>query len=141
MGESRKVLNLVIQSVTVGAVEMFGGGAAAWRTIAFIYCIIGIITNTLAVFSVKELSDEELKEVVESTNVFAKLAPEQKSRVVSMLRINGHVVGFMGDGINDAPAVRKSDVGISVDTGVDIAKESADIILLEKDLMVLENGI
>ena len=62
MGESRKVLNLVIQSVTVGAVEMFGGGAAAWRTIAFIYCIIGIITNTLAVFSVKELSDEELKD-------------------------------------------------------------------------------
>ena len=62
MGESRKVLNLVIQSVTVGAVEMFGGGAAAWRTIAFIYCIIGIITNTLAVFSVKELPDEELKD-------------------------------------------------------------------------------
>ena len=62
MGESRKVLNLVIQSVTVGAVEMFGGGAAAWRTIAFIYCIIGIITNTLAVFSVKELSDEDLKD-------------------------------------------------------------------------------
>ncbi|XEN37826.1 magnesium-translocating P-type ATPase [Paraclostridium ghonii] len=90
---------------------------------------------------VEVMSDEELKEEVENTNVFAKLSPEQKSRVVSMLRSNGHVVGFMGDGINDAPAMRKADVGISVDTGVDIAKESADIILLEKDLMVLEKGI
>ncbi len=103
---------------------------------------VGIdVSNIILGHQVEVMSDEELKEVVESTNVFAKLSPEQKSRVVSMLRINGHVVGFMGDGINDAPAMRKSDVGISVDTGVDIAKESADIILLEKDLMVLENGI
>lgn len=103
---------------------------------------VGIdVSNIILGHQVEVMSDEELKEEVERTNVFAKLSPEQKSRVVSMLRSNGHVVGFMGDGINDAPAMRKSDVGISVDTGVDIAKESADIILLEKDLMVLENGI
>ena len=87
------------------------------------------------------MTDKELKERVEKTNIFAKLSPQQKARVVLILRQNGHVVGFMGDGINDAPAMKKADVGISVDTAVDIAKESADIILLQKDLMVLEKGI
>jgi Mg2+-importing ATPase len=87
------------------------------------------------------MSKEELKKAVETTNVFAKLSPQQKATVVSQLRENGHVVGYMGDGINDAPAMKASDVGISVDTAVDIAKESAHVILLEKDLMVLENGI
>lgn len=77
----------------------------------------------------------------ESTDVFAKLTPDQKARVVSALRENGHTVGFMGDGINDAAAMKSADIGISVDTAVDVAKESADIILLEKDLMVLEQGI
>ena len=76
----------------------------------------------------------------ESTDVFAKLTPDQKARVVSALRENGHTVGFMGDGINDAAAMKSADIGISVDIAVDVAKESADIILLEKDLMVLERA-
>jgi magnesium-transporting ATPase (P-type) len=78
---------------------------------------------------------------VESTTVFAKLSPIDKERVVRALRGNGHVVGFMGDGINDAPALHAADIGISVDTAVDIAKEAADIILLEKSLMVLVDGV
>lgn len=90
---------------------------------------------------VQNYSDEELNKVVEENNIFAKLSPSQKSRIVRALRNNGHTVGFMGDGINDAAAMKESDVGISVDTAVDIAKESADIILLEKDLTVLEEGI
>ncbi len=88
-----------------------------------------------------DLSDEELKTRVENVTIFAKLSPVDKARVVSALRENGHTVGFMGDGINDAPAMKASDVGISVDTAADIAKESADVILLEKDLMVLKEGI
>lgn len=90
---------------------------------------------------VEKMSDEELAKEVEKTTVFAKLSPMQKARVVETLRANGHTVGYMGDGINDAPAMKVADVGISVDTAVDIAKESADVILLEKDLMVLERGI
>lgn len=77
----------------------------------------------------------------ETTDVFAKLTPGQKARVVSVFRENGHTVGFMGDGINDASAMKSADIGISVDTAVDVAKESADIVPLEKDLMVLEEGI
>ncbi len=72
--------------------------------------------------------------------MFAKLTPLHKERIVQLLRKQGHVVGFMGDGINDAPALRAADIGISVDSAVDIAKEAADIILLEKSLMVLEQG-
>lgn len=87
------------------------------------------------------MSDAALAKVAETTDVFAKLTPDQKARVVSVLRQNGHTVGFMGDGINDAAAMKAADIGISVDTAVDVAKESADIILLEKDLMVLEQGI
>lgn len=87
------------------------------------------------------MSDEKLREVAEKTTVFAKLSPTEKARVVTVLRDNGHTVGYMGDGINDAPAMKVSDVGISVDTAVDIAKESADVILLEKDLSVLRDGI
>ena len=90
---------------------------------------------------VEALSDKKLSKVLGRTTVFAKLSPSQKARVVTLLRENGHVVGYMGDGINDAAAMKVADVGISVDTAVDIAKESADIILLEKDLMVLEEGI
>ncbi|MDF9825096.1 Mg2+-importing ATPase [Breznakia sp. PF5-3] len=88
-----------------------------------------------------EMSDEEVKKEVKHVDVFAKLSPSQKARLVKLMKDNGNVVGFMGDGINDAPAMNQSDIGISVDTAVDIAKESADIILLEKDLMVLEEGI
>ncbi|MDU1855107.1 MAG: magnesium-translocating P-type ATPase, partial [Clostridium baratii] len=103
---------------------------------------VGIdVTNILLGSEIEDMTDRELGEKVKITNVFAKLSPAQKARIVSMLKENGHVVGFMGDGINDAPAMRKSDVGISVDTAVDIAKESADIILLEKNLMVLQKGV
>jgi len=90
---------------------------------------------------VERLSDEELAKAVEEHNIFAKLTPAHKERIVRILKSNGHVVGFMGDGINDAPALRTADIGISVDTAVDIAKEAADIILLEKSLMVLEEGV
>ncbi|MBW7573518.1 magnesium-translocating P-type ATPase [Caproiciproducens faecalis] len=90
---------------------------------------------------IEKMSEDELLKQVEDTTVFAKLSPIQKARVVNALQQLGHTVGFMGDGINDAQALSKADVGISVDTAVDIAKESADIILLEKDLMVLEHGV
>ncbi len=88
-----------------------------------------------------QMSDPELAIAVETTTVFAKLSPAHKERIVRVLHDKGHVVGFMGDGINDAPALRAADIGISVDTAVDIAKEAADIILLEKSLMVLEEGV
>jgi Mg2+-importing ATPase len=90
---------------------------------------------------VAKMNDVELKTIVEKYNIFVKLTPQQKTRIVETLRAAGHTVGFMGDGINDAPAMKEADVGISVDTAVDIAKESADVILLEKDLMVLERGL
>ena len=99
------------------------------------------VSNLLLGSDVERMSDDELIQAAETTDVFAKLSPDQKARVVSALRSNGHTVGFMGDGINDAAAMKSADIGISVDTAVDIAKESADIILLEKDLMVLEQGI
>ena len=90
---------------------------------------------------VETMTDAQLAEAVEAMDVFARQSPAHKKRVVQALQKKGHVVGFMGDGINDAPALRAADVGISVDTAVDIAKESADVILLEKDLMVLEEGV
>ncbi|UYF74137.1 magnesium-translocating P-type ATPase [Acinetobacter ursingii] len=90
---------------------------------------------------VETLSDEDLKLVVEEYTIFAKLSPIHKERIVEQLKANGYVVGFLGDGINDAAAIRAADIGISVDSAVDIAKESADLILLEKSLMVLENGV
>jgi Mg2+-importing ATPase len=90
---------------------------------------------------VEKMSDPELGEAAEKTTLFARLSPAHKERVIRALRGKGHVVGFTGDGINDAPALRAADVGISVDTATDIAKESADLILLEKDLMVLEGGV
>lgn len=88
---------------------------------------------------IEGMDDAALREAAEGADVFAKLTPQQKARIVACLR-EAHTVGFMGDGINDAAAMKASDVGISVDTAVDIAKESADVILLEKDLMVLERG-
>lgn len=90
---------------------------------------------------IEEFDDERLRKEIETAIVLAKLSPFQKARVVNALRENGHIVGFMGDGINDAAAMKKADVAISVDTAVDIAKESADIILLEKDLMVLAQSV
>ncbi|MDO5849033.1 MAG: magnesium-translocating P-type ATPase [Methanobrevibacter sp.] len=99
------------------------------------------VRNMVVGSEIDALTDEELAEIAQETDVFAKLTPDQKSRVVTVLREAGHVVGYMGDGINDATAMKASDIGISVDTAVDVAKESADVILLEKDLMVLEEGI
>ncbi|WP_066025491.1 magnesium-translocating P-type ATPase [Enterococcus mundtii] len=90
---------------------------------------------------IAEMSDKELGKVAEAHDVFVKLNPQQKARLTTALRNNGHTVGFLGDGINDAPAMKVADIGISVDTAVDIAKESADVILLEKDLMILEKGL
>jgi len=103
---------------------------------------VGFNTERILLGSrLETMNDEELKKAAEEIDIFAKLSPSQKARIVSALRISGHTVGYMGDGINDAAAMRAADVGISVDTAVDIAKESANIILLEKDLMVLEEGV
>jgi Mg2+-importing ATPase len=90
---------------------------------------------------IAEMHDDALARVVEEANVFARVTPAQKDRIIIVLKNNGHVVGFMGDGINDAPSLKTSDVGVSVDTAVDVAKESADIILLQKDLTVLGEGV
>ena len=99
------------------------------------------IEHILLGVDIDQMSDEQLAEVVESVTVFAKLSPDQKARIILQLKRNGHGVGYMGDGINDAPSMKVADVGISVDTAVDIAKETADVILLDKDLMVLEKGL
>ena len=88
-----------------------------------------------------QMHDDALARAVEDANVFARVTPAQKDRVINMLKSNGHVVGFMGDGINDAPSLKTSDVGVSVNNAVDVAKESADIILLENDLRVLAEGV
>ena len=97
--------------------------------------------NVVTGSQIDKISDMALLQVTKKTNVFAKLSPIQKARVVRILREAGNVVGYMGDGINDSPSLNNSDVGISVDTAVDIAKETADIILLEKDLKVLIDGV
>jgi Mg2+-importing ATPase len=103
---------------------------------------VGLIADPMLLGGdVEKMSDPELAESAEKTVLFARLSPAHKQRVIRVLRGKAHVVGFMGDGINDAPALRAADVGISVDTATDIAKESADLILLEKDLMVLEGGV
>ena len=108
-------------------------------------CVCGKVglncKDILLGIELEEMSDARLAEVAENVTVFAKLTPSQKERVVRVLREKGHVVGFMGDGINDAAAMRAADVGISVDTAADIAKEAAGIILLEKDLTVVADGI
>lgn len=103
---------------------------------------VGIpVKNIVLGNELESMSESELTKRVDDVSIFAKLSPVQKVRVVKALRAKGHTVGFMGDGINDAAALKEADVGISVDTAVDIAKESADIILLEKDLMVLRKGV
>jgi len=99
------------------------------------------ITGLMEGSEVDRMSDESLRQTVEEANVFVRTAPLQKSRILNAIKANGHTVGFLGDGINDAPALRDADVGISVDNAVDIAKESAEIILLEKSLMILEEGV
>ena len=103
---------------------------------------VGLEVNRILLGSeIEKIDDDALKKELEVAIVLAKLSPSQKARVVNALRESGHIVGFMGDGINDAAAMKKADVAISVDTAVDIAKESADIILLEKDLMVLAQSV
>jgi Mg2+-importing ATPase len=103
---------------------------------------VGLLTEHVLLGSqVEAMSDVELAEAAENTLLFARLSPMDKQRIIKALQSKKHVVGFMGDGINDSPALRAADVGISVDTAVDIAKEAADVILLEKSLMVLEEGV
>ena len=103
---------------------------------------VGINTShSLTGPDIEKMTDDELKEHLPDTTLFSKLTPLQKTRIILLLQEQDNTVGFLGDGINDAGALRQSDVGISVDTAVDIAKESADIILLEKDLLVLEDGV
>ena len=102
---------------------------------------VGINSKNIVIGSqIDKLSDSALVRILRATNIFAKLSPIQKARIVRVLKDSGNIVGYMGDGINDSPSLTNSDVGISVDTAVDIAKESADIILLEKDLNVLLDG-
>ncbi|WP_326980880.1 magnesium-translocating P-type ATPase [Chryseobacterium sp. MYb264] len=103
---------------------------------------VGIpVTHIMSGDELSHISDKELTDKIENYSIFAKVSPLQKQHIVKILKSKGHSVGFMGDGINDAAAIKEADVGISVDTGTDIAKESADIILLEKDLMVLRSGV
>ena len=103
---------------------------------------VGINSKNIVLGSqIERLHDMAVKGLLKRTNIFAKLSPIQKARIVRLLKEAGNVVGYMGDGINDSPSLNNSDVGISVDTAVDIAKESADIILLEKDLKVLLDGV
>jgi len=103
---------------------------------------VGVLTDDVLLGSdVDKLTDPKLAQRLETVTVCAKVSPAQKSRIIEALHLAGHVVGFLGDGINDGPALKSADVGISVDTAVDIAKESADIILLEKSLMVLSDGV
>jgi Mg2+-importing ATPase len=103
---------------------------------------VGLSTEQMLLGAqVEGMGDEELAAAAEKTTLFARLSPAHKQRIVRALQSKGHVVGFLGDGINDAPGLRAADVGISVDSAVDIAKESADVILLEKSLLVLEQGV
>ncbi len=103
--------------------------------------VVGIDSKIVLGKDIDKMSDKELAKVVEEVNVFARMNPIQKERVVKALKKNGHVVGYMGDGVNDAPSLHVSDVGISVNTGCDIAKEASDIILLEQSLEVIYNGV
>jgi Mg2+-importing ATPase len=103
---------------------------------------VGLKTDRIVLGSeIEHMSQEQLAQLSADTTVFAKLSPPQKARVIEALRASGHVVGYLGDGINDGPALKAADVGVSVDTAVDIARESADIILLEKSLSVLGDGV
>src|SRR5512142_760273 len=109
---------------------------------AYICKQVGMSVDKILLGSqIEAMSELELAEAAGVTGVFAKLAPAQKEHIIHALQSKGHVVGFMGDGINDAPALKAADVGISVDSAVDIAKESSDIILLENSLLILEQGV
>ena len=137
--ESAKVAIKRLYESGIRVVVLTGDNADVTR------CIcnkVGIKSDKIVLGSqIDKLQDIALKRLLKKTNIFAKLSPIQKARIVRVLREMDNVVGYMGDGINDSPSLINSDVGISVDTAVDIAKESADIILLEKDLNVLEDGV
>ena len=109
---------------------------------AFICKEVGLpVENLLLGSQIEAMSEAELAEATSATSVFARLAPAHKERIIRALQTKGHVLGFMGDGINDAPALKAADIGISVDSAVDIAKESSDIILLENSLLILQQGV
>lgn len=129
--------SLTQQGVTVKVLT----GDNEWVTRKVCHDVGLTITGLLSGADLESMSDAQLAACLPTHNVFTKLTPDHKERVVRQLRANGHVVGFMGDGINDASALRAADIGISVDTAVDIAKEAADIILLEKSLAVLSLGV
>ncbi len=136
--ESAKVAIEKLNNAGIRVVVLTGDNAEVTR------CIcnkVGINSKNIVLGSkIDKLSDAALTRILKKTNIFAKLSPIQKARIVRLLKENDNIVGYMGDGINDSPSLTNSDVGISVDTAVDIAKESADIILLEKDLNVLLDG-
>jgi Mg2+-importing ATPase len=123
----------------VGVKVLTGDNDAVTRAICRQVALAG--DEVLLGTDIEDMDAAELGRAVERCGIFAKLSPAQKKRIIAGLRANGHVVGFMGDGINDAPAMREADVSISVDSAVDVARESADIILLEKSLLVLEEGV
>ncbi|MEC0229895.1 magnesium-translocating P-type ATPase [Paenibacillus alba] len=138
----KETAKTAIQALKLNGVDikvLTGDNAAVTRKVCK---DVGLHVSLIALGSdIDHMNDAQLADFAEKTTVFAKLNPLQKSRIVRALQSKGHTVGFMGDGINDAASLRQADVGISVDTAVDIAKESADIILLEKNLMVLEAGV
>lgn len=129
----------ILQQYNVQIKIITGDNSIVTKTIAE---EVGIISNKILTGEeIEKMNDEKLKQEVKNINIFTKINPLQKARIVKAIKDNGHVVGYLGDGINDAAALKAADVGISVNNGVDIAKESADIILLENDLMVLKEGI
>jgi len=133
--ESIKKLN----QVGIRVIVLTGDNAEVTKCIC---SKVGINSNKIVLGTqLDKLSDTAVLRLLKKTNIFAKLSPIQKARIVRLLKDAGNIVGYMGDGINDSPSLTNSDVGISVDTAVDIAKESADIILLEKDLNVLLDGV
>ena len=133
--ESIKKLN----QVGIRVIVLTGDNAEVTKCIC---SKVGINSNKIVLGTqLDKLSDTAVLRLLKKTNIFAKLSPIQKARIVRLLKDTGNIVGYMGDGINDSPSLTNSDVGISVDTAVDIAKESADIILLEKDLNVLLDGV
>lgn len=137
--ETTKVALEALKEHGVGVKVLTGDNALVTKSVCR---QVGLANEELITGNeIEKMNDVELKTIAEKYNIFVKLSPQQKTRIVKTLREEGHTVGFMGDGINDAPAMKEADVGISVDTAVDIAKESADVILLEKDLMVLERGL
>ena len=137
--ESAKESILKLNKAGIRVIVLTGDNAEVTRCVC---SKVGINSNNIVLGSkLDKLSDLAVKRLLKKTNIFAKLSPIQKARIVRILKESGNVVGYMGDGINDSPSLTNSDVGVSVDTAVDIAKESADIILLEKDLNVLLDGV